>query len=80
MNRDTFIAETNDIRMGRDKLLLGKSHDYATDDVLSNFKRMSQLCNLLNINPARSAGDCGRFLMLLKIDRWCNLMNSGKTP
>jgi len=80
MNRDTFIAEVKDVELTRYNALIDKGHDYATDDVLSNFKRMSKLCELLNIIPARSPADSARFLMMLKVDRWCNLVGSGKKP
>lgn len=80
MNRDNFISETKAIELKRYDLLIGKGHDYATDDVLSNFKRMNKICELLNIKTERSAGDCARFLMMLKVDRWCNLINSNKKP
>ena len=80
MNRDQLIAETKDVELARYDLLLKKGQDYATEDVLSNFKRMNKLCELLNINCARSPADCARFLMMLKVDRWCNLVGSDKKP
>lgn len=58
----------------------GKSDDYANEEVLSNFRRMTRFCQLLNISPARSPADCARFLMMLKIDRWCNLVAKGTNP
>lgn len=80
MNRDAFIAEVKDVELARYNALIDKGHDYATDDVLSNFKRMCMLCKLLNIKPERSPADCARYLMMLKVDRWCNLVGSGKKP
>ena len=80
MKRDTFLSEIKEVELKRYDLLIGKSHDYATDDVLSNFKRMNILCKTLDIDVRRSAGDCARFLMMLKVDRWCNLVGSGKEP
>lgn len=58
----------------------GKSDDYANEEALSNFIRMHLLCNILGINPSRSPADCARFLMMLKVDRWCNLINTKSNP
>ena len=80
MNRSDFTALTTGVHQARMNLMLGKSHDYATDDVLSNFKRMNHVCELFGINTSRGAWDCAMFLALIKIDRWCNLVNSDKAP
>ena len=80
MNRSDFTALIIGIHEDRTSLLLSKAHDYATDDVLSNFKRMNTICTQLNINTARSAWDCAMFLLVLKLERWCNLTNKGETP
>lgn len=70
-----------DLFNARIELMIDKSHDYSDDeDTLANFKRMQQICKILHIAPQRSPGDCARFLMMLKVDRWCNLVNSGKPP
>lgn len=55
------------------RLFGAKRSDYATEDVLSNFKRMCNMCHILNINPSRSSEDAALFLILLKMDRYCNL-------
>ncbi len=80
MKRDTFLSEIKEIELRRYGLLIGKSHDYATDDVLSNFKRMNILCKTLDIDVRRSPGDCARFLQVLKLDRKCNLLSRGVEP
>jgi hypothetical protein len=80
MNRSDFTALTTGIHEDRMSLILKKAADYATEDVLSNFKRMSDTCARLNIAPARSACDCALFLLVLKVDRWCNLRNKGEKP
>ena len=80
MNRSDFTALTSGIQEDRTALLISKAHDYATDDVLSNFKRMNKICAQLNINTARSSWDCAMFLLMLKVDRWCNLTNAEKKP
>lgn len=68
------------INRERLELMVGKSHDYAGEDALSNFKRMSDLCAILQICPEESAEDCALFLAVLKLDRYCNLRAEGKTP
>ena len=80
MDRSTFIAEITGIHTDRCGLLIDKNKDYATEDFLSNFKRVNQLCKILDIDVRRSPGDCGRFLALLKLDRWCNLVSKGTKP
>jgi hypothetical protein len=61
-------------------LMIGKGEDYAGEDVLANFKRMSALCASLGVDPGRSAWDCAMFLSLLKIDRLCNLKRKRADP
>jgi len=80
MDRPTFIAEVTSMHLNRCDLLIDKNKDYATEDFLSNFKRMHQLCKILDIDVRRSPGDCARFLMVLKVDRWCNLISKGTPP
>ncbi len=75
-----FLAKVYNIEIARIEALNSKGHDYSTDDTLSNFKRMAKLCEILNIDVQRSPADCARYLMILKVDRWCNLVGSGKKP
>lgn len=78
MNRKAFNWLVDRIDKARLGLMVGKSEDYATEDVLANFKRMNQLCRLLDIDVRRSAYECALFLQLLKMDRKCNL--KGRNP
>lgn len=80
MDRLKLIDIMDTLHQERMALMEGKGQDYSTEDVLSNFKRMSKMCSLLEIAPAQSPVDCALFLMLLKIDRWCNLRRSGADP
>ena len=80
MKRQTMLQMISDDTETRLHVFADKSNDYATDDALSNFKRMNILCKTLDIDVRRSAGDCARFLVMLKVDRWCNLVGSGKEP
>lgn len=80
MNRSDFVALFSATHTERTTLLIDKSADYAGEDVLSNFKRMSQMSKLLRIDPARSATDAAWFLALLKFDRLTNLAAKGVEP
>jgi len=80
MNRSDFVAILSDIHESRTALLINKGADYATDDVLSNFKRVHAVCKELDINPSSSSTDAALFLIVLKIDRWCNLRRAGAKP
>ena len=81
MEKTEYIELVNDLDRKRQSLSVGKSKDYATEDILSNFKRMSLVCKTLDIDVRRSPADCARFLLLLKLDRWCNLAKKeGESP
>lgn len=80
MNRDKFKIMLYEISNKRMELMFKKGDDYATEDELSNFKRMESLCRVLNINPQVGATHCALFLALLKFDRWCNLRAKGVNP
>jgi hypothetical protein len=60
-------------------ILKSKGEDYATEDVLSNFKQVSSAAKVLNIdvgNPTNYA----LFMCILKIARLTNLINNNKVP
>jgi len=61
-------------------LMVDKAGDYADKDVLANFKRISELVKLLDIDPRRSPTDYALFMAVMKIDRWCNLRSKGTPP
>jgi len=61
------------------KIRKTKGHDYATEDILSNFKRMSCIMDAWNIDIHTPHG-VALFYACLKIDRLCNLVFSGKSP
>ncbi len=56
-----------------------KRHDYADEDVLSNFKSVSQAAKNLGIDIGNPVG-YSLFMVLLKIARINNLINKNKTP
>ncbi len=56
-----------------------KRHDYAGKDVLSNFKGVSGAASALGIDIGKPE-QYAMFMVLLKIARLTNLINSSKTP
>jgi len=60
-------------------ILSSKRNDYATEDVLSNFKRNATFAELLNIDMIRPVG-YALFMVMMKLDRMCNLLFSEKEP
>lgn len=78
----TANDEVDLIRMLDDNLMRvieSKRSDYATEDVLSNFKRLSLAAKTLGIDVHTPTG-YSLFMVLLKIDRINNLVSSGKKP
>src|ERR1035437_3430437 len=61
------------------EILISKGEDYASDDVLSNFKRLSAASSALSLNTQTAVG-YALFMVLMKIDRISNLLNSAKIP
>ena len=69
MNRNDMAQMITDMADERLEIFSRKSHDYATDDALSNFKRLNILCKTLDIDVRRSPADCALYLKVLKLDR-----------
>lgn len=69
-----IIQKINDQTL---ELLKSKGHDYAGEDILKNFKQMHQMCDLLGVDLSKIEG-VHMFYILLKIQRLCNLIFSGK--
>jgi len=80
MNRETFEDLCNTWHEAELKLSRAKGHDYATEDVLANFKRMYKICKLYNIDPTKRPQDVFWFYLFIKIDRLRNLICSDKIP
>lgn len=79
MTREIQIEQIQAIDKKMLDIMNSKGSDYATEDVLSNFKRISQCAKILGINISTPDG-YAMFMVLLKIDRITNLVGSGKTP
>jgi len=57
-----------------------KSYDYATtEDCLSNFKRVSFICDKIHIDVSKPEG-IALLYIIMKIDRLTNLLNKGSHP
>lgn len=56
-----------------------KGHDYATEDILSNFKRMAEVIRIFRVDPRTPYG-VALIYLLLKLDRLTNLLTRGVTP
>lgn len=61
------------------EVLKSKGEDYATEDVLSNFKQVSSASKVLNIDVGDPT-NYALFMCILKIARLTNLINNNKTP
>jgi len=66
---EEFIAKCFTKRV---KLCLDKGHDYATIDILNNFKRVAKLCEIMHIDVTCPEG-VAMFFILHKLDRENNL-------
>ena len=58
-------------------LIKSKSNDYASEDVLSNFKIVSNVIKTIGINPATPEG-YATLMVILKFVRIWNLKTEGK--
>lgn len=79
MKREKFESLVNNTTDKLRKVLFKKSSDYATVDVLSNFKRLSGAAKSLNINVQTPFG-YAIFMCLMKLDRINNLVINKKEP
>ena len=61
------------------KVASSKAHDYATEDVLNNFKTVSAAAKELGLNVTDPT-NYALFMVLLKIARLSNLINTNKWP
>lgn len=73
MREEEYLKIIEDSWERRRKIHAKKTHDYATEDVLSNFKRVAKIVELLGIDPTTPHGIACVYI-ILKIDRFCNLV------
>jgi hypothetical protein len=72
MRSQTFNKFLSEKLSDIEETLGKKGHDYATEDMLSNFKRLSKLSKILGINTTTPLG-YALFMVLMKLDRICNI-------
>jgi hypothetical protein len=78
MNQKTQIEIVKSLQEKEINILQSKGNDYAdTDDVLKNFKQVSEICKILNID-SRTLYGTHMFYIVLKIQRICNLLAENK--
>ena len=81
MDEETYIQMTQANFEKRLEVHQKRSADYTamSDDVLSNFKRISFICHIWGLD-FRHGSDAAMFHIIHKIDREMQLKKSGKTP
>jgi hypothetical protein len=79
MNKETQINLIQDLDSKLIQVLRSKGEDYAGEDVLSNFKQVSEAAKVLNINVDEPT-NYALFMCILKIARLSNLINNNKVP
>lgn len=80
MTREKQIETIKELDEKLMSVLTSKGDDYASkEEVLGNFKRLSLAATTLGVNLDTPHG-YAMFMVLLKIDRINNLVNSGKNP
>lgn len=80
MDEETYLNMVEESYHRRLQIHVKKSHDYAsTKEILGNFKRVSAILRILKVDVGRPSGT-GIAYIVLKLDRLCNLLFSGKTP
>ena len=80
MDHEKFQKKWTEFNAKREDILVRKSADYATEDILSNFKRVNVLCSILGIDTSKSPVYCALYLCVHKLDRFTNLLRDSKEP
>jgi len=80
MKKEEQISRLNQLDKDTIELIKTKSEDYAKDiDVLSNFKIVSKLIELIGVDVTKPEG-YAMLMVLLKIVRIWNLKSANKIP
>ena len=79
MDRETYNKLIEDFFSSCRNVAQSKSKDYATEDVLSNFKRLTLIAQTYKVDFSKSY-HYALFMTLMKFDRLQNLLSNGKTP
>lgn len=80
MNAQTYLERVEARFNSRIEVSKKKSQDYATADVLSNFKRVGSVVEIMRINELPGPLCFCFTMVILKLDRWINLLLSKKAP
>ena len=79
MNTEEQKFHLDELNKELTEILNKKKSDYADEDVLSNFKIVSEIVKLAKIDATLPEG-YAMLMVILKIVRIWNLKESGKTP
>ena len=79
MIRKTFEELVNKLVDESLELSSSKAHDYASEDVLANIKRVAKIGSLYKIT-FESPYEYALFMVLMKLDRLQNLLKQNKQP
>lgn len=79
MNSSEFGKLFRSVWKDLEETMANKSHDYATEDILSNFKRLSKAATILGITLDTPMG-YALFMVLMKLDRVNNLFSKNTAP
>lgn len=80
MKFSELLSEITERHNKRIDIIAKKSQDYATEDALSNFKRVGQIIEIMRIKQLPGPLCYIFTLIILKIDRWINLILKDNTP
>lgn len=80
MQREKFVQDITQRFNRRLEVNAKKSKDYATEDVLSNFKRVGAVVEIMRIYQLPGPLAYCFTLIILKLDRWINLLISKQPP
>lgn len=76
MQRGDYEELTNNLHKQRMVLGKKKGNDYSDYDILSNFKRLAEVSQIMKVSNETPFG-YAMFMALLKIDRIMNILNKG---
>jgi hypothetical protein len=79
MNTEEQKFHLDELNKELTEILNKKKSDYADEDVLSNFKIVSEIVKLAKVDSTKPEG-YAMLMVILKIVRIWNLKESGKTP
>ncbi len=80
MKSNDYLKRVGDRNSKRIALSERKSQDYATLDVLSNFRRVGEALKVLRIRELPAPLAYSFTMIILKLDRWINLIIQDTCP